>query len=286
MEIYPRHNNALNVNPPVGNNHLTTHGSDWLWAVTAVYLLSLLLLVGFAFAARHGERIFHHLFTIALLAGTIGYFTQASDLGNVAVVQSLNQGNGVTRQIFYARYITWFTTWPPVILALSLLSGVSWATAIYNIALSWTWICSWLAGTLVATRYKWGFYAFGLFAYILLAMSLLHTGTGIARRLGTGTHYSGLSGWFVFLGLLYAIAWGLDEGGNKISVTSGFIFYGILDLLMVPLISWAVLLLSRRWDYGVLGLHFTQYGRVRGGETYPEKGRPAGVLGEGGTATA
>jgi len=279
MEIYSRSNNALNTNPPVGANHLVTHGSDWLWAVMAVYLFSLLAIVGWSFSARHGERIFHHLFTIALLAGTIGYFAQASDLGNVAVVQPLNRGNGVTRQIFYARYITWFTTWPSVLLALALISGVSWTTAIFNIALAWTWICSWLAGTFVTTLYRWGFYAFGVFAYLLLALSLMHTGTRVAGRLGTGRHYGGLSAWFVFLGLLYTIAWGLDEGGNKISVTSGFIFYGILDVLMVPLLAWAFHLLSSRWDYGVLGLHFTQYGRVRGGETYPEKERPAGVLG-------
>src|SRR5438045_909911 len=52
MEVYPRSNDALNVNPPVGNNHLTKHGSDWLWAVTAVYLFSLLGFVGFSFIAR------------------------------------------------------------------------------------------------------------------------------------------------------------------------------------------------------------------------------------------
>lgn len=37
--ITPR-NQALEINPPEGDQFLTTHGSDWLWAVTAVFVLS------------------------------------------------------------------------------------------------------------------------------------------------------------------------------------------------------------------------------------------------------
>ena len=51
---------------------------------------------------------------------------------------------------------------------------------------------------------------------------------------------------------------------------------------MVPLVAWIFIILSSRWDYGAMGIHFTQYGRVRGGDTYPEKTRPAGVIAEGG----
>jgi bacteriorhodopsin len=43
-------------------------------------------------------------------------------------------------------------------------------------ALVWIWIASWLSGALVATHYKWGFFAFGIYAYLLLAVSLLHWG--------------------------------------------------------------------------------------------------------------
>ncbi|KAL6411325.1 putative heat shock protein 30 protein [Ilyonectria robusta] len=34
--IYIR-NDVLDVNPPAGDSHLSTGGSDWLWAVTAIY---------------------------------------------------------------------------------------------------------------------------------------------------------------------------------------------------------------------------------------------------------
>lgn len=35
-----RRNKALEINPPQGDQFLTTHGSDWLFAVTAVFALS------------------------------------------------------------------------------------------------------------------------------------------------------------------------------------------------------------------------------------------------------
>jgi bacteriorhodopsin len=161
--------------------------------------------------------------------------------------------------------------WTPILIAVGLISGVSWATIIYNIGLSWIWIASWLSGTLVATHYKWGFYAFGLSAYFLLAGSLLHTGSITAKRLEIKSSYFLLSSWLTFIWLLYTIAYGVDDGGNKISVTSGFIFFGILDVLNVPVIAFAVLFLSRKWDYRGLNLYFTQYGRVAQGGEFPER---------------
>jgi bacteriorhodopsin len=90
----------------VGDHHFTTHGSDWLWAVTALYLLFLLLVVGHAYFAHYGEKIFHYLFTISLFVGTVAYFTMASDLGSTPIETST--GDSGTRQIFYAKYINWY----------------------------------------------------------------------------------------------------------------------------------------------------------------------------------
>lgn len=38
--LFARSNDALIDNPPAGNQQLSVNGSDWLWAVTAVYILS------------------------------------------------------------------------------------------------------------------------------------------------------------------------------------------------------------------------------------------------------
>lgn len=72
------------------------------------------------------------------------------------------------------------------------------------------------------------------------------------------------------------IAFGISDGGNRIGVTPSFIYFGILDLLMVPALAFAFLFLARQWDYGRMNIAFTQYGRVRASEgTYPEKSTTA-----------
>lgn len=163
-----------------------------------------------------------------------------------------------------------FVGWPPLVIALGLVSGVSWATIVYNVALTWVWVASWLSGALVKTNYKWGFFAFGTVAEILLATSLLHIGTLSARRVGVGRHYVALSSWLVFLWALYPVAYGVDDGGNEIKVVSGWIFFGVLDLLSGPLTGLAILGLSTQWDFGALNIYFTQYGRLAPG-THPER---------------
>lgn len=41
MSLIGRANTALNSNPVTGvDEALSVHGSDWLWAVTAIYVLS------------------------------------------------------------------------------------------------------------------------------------------------------------------------------------------------------------------------------------------------------
>lgn len=155
MSLFERSNDALQVNPPVGVRQLSLAGSDWLWAVCALYTFSLLLVVAHSYVARSGERIFHYLFTISLLTGAIAYFTMASDLGNIAVQVANNLDKGGPRQIFYAKYINWFVGWTPLVIAVGIISGISWATIVYNIALTWAWVATWLAGVFVATNYKW-----------------------------------------------------------------------------------------------------------------------------------
>jgi len=266
--LFVRSNDALEINPPVGDFTLTTGASDWLWAVTALYLFLLLIVVGLAYFAKNGEKILHYLFTIALFTGGVSYFTLASDLGSTAVPTST--GNDGFRQIFYVLYINWFVGWTPLLIALGLVSGVSWATIVYNIALSWIWVAAWLSGSLIGTTYKWGFFTFGIFAYFLLSASLLYTGSVTAKRVGILKQYWLVSGWLVFVWLLYPIAWGVADGGNKIGVAEGFIFWGVLDVFTVPFLSIVTLFLATKWDYKSLNLYFTQYGRIAQSE-FPER---------------
>lgn len=288
--ILERSNDALRTNPSNANRNLSTGGSNWLWAVTALFAVTFLAWLIWSFVlkgAGHSratekttttttttthsngsfnqrpERIFHYLWTIAAFAGLVAYFTMASNLGNTPVRQYIKNGGNPnqTRQIFYARYIYWFVAWPMVVIATLLLSGVSWATILFAVVLQEFWVVLWLCGALVSTRYRWGYYVLGIVAYLVLSAVLLHWGRKSSRRL-TQKHYMPIAATLVVVWALYLVAWGLSEGSNRLSITGEMIFYGILDLISVPLLGFAFLALSRSWDHGVLGLRYTQ-GRVR-----------------------
>ena len=274
-------NDALDVNPQSGDARLSDAGSDWLWAVTAIYIVSFLAYFALSFKPRNNERIFHYLFTIALFVGAIAYFSIASGIAYSVIPTQRNLGRALSYQIYFAKYINWVVAFPIIILALGLMSGVSWATILFNIFLAWIWIISYLCSAYTTTSYKWGFFGFGTFAYLMLAFQTLHPGRTSAARLGLSRDYLMLAGWVNLLWMLYPIAYGISDGGNVVGVTGSFIFFGILDVLLVPGLAYAFMFLSKRWDYGALNLHFTQYGRVNAGNgVFPEKRAPVAPAAE------
>ena len=210
-----------------------------------------------SFAAKESERVFHYLFTFVLLVGATTYFAQASDLGWSAVKQVDNLDNGIVRQVFWVKYANWLVAFPSLALGLGLISGVSWTTIICNIALALYWVVSYLAGAYVTSSYKWGFFAFGTFAWLILAMSTINESREAAQLLGVDKDYIILSGWTNLLWIIYPIAWALTDGSNKIGVTGTSIFFGVLDVLMVPVLSFAVLFFARKWDYRNLSIAFS-----------------------------
>ncbi|KAM6505286.1 hypothetical protein FSOLCH5_014515 [Fusarium solani] len=284
--IYSR-NDALEVNPQGGQSHLSEGGSDWLFAVMACFTLAFLAYYVLSFRPRHGEKIFHYLFTIALLVGAISYFAMASGLAYSVIPTHLYTRDAATYQIFFAKYIFWVVAFPVIIIALGLVSGVSWATIFFNIFLAWIWIISYLCSAYTATRYKWGFYTFDTIAYLLLAFQTIWASRSSADRVHVGRDHTMLAGYVNLFWLLYPIAFAVSDGGNVIGVTQGLIFFGILDLLLVYGTAFAFLFLARKWDYGRMNLQFTQYGRVRSNRNgvHPEKGH-VGTHAPAGTTTA
>jgi bacteriorhodopsin len=115
-------NNALNVNPDHGyydgtsDINITTHGSDWYWAVTAVMAASTIAFIGLSFTVPRRNRIFHYITASITLVAAIAYFTMASNLGYTPIAVEFQRSNprvsGTYREIFYVRYIDWFVTTP------------------------------------------------------------------------------------------------------------------------------------------------------------------------------
>lgn len=206
------------------------------------------------FTTPESDRVFHYLFTVALLVGAVTYYAEASDLGWSAV----GEGDSY-RQMFYAKYINWLVTFPSTALALGLLSGVSWVTILTNVAVSWLWILTYLAAAYTTTDYKWGFFAFGTLAWVILAMSTINESHEAASRLLIGRDYRILSVWVNLLWLMYPIAFGLSDGSNRIGVTGGLIFFGVLDALLMPVLTIGFLVLRRNWNYHRLHLDFSEH---------------------------
>ncbi|KAJ5604852.1 hypothetical protein N7510_010006 [Penicillium lagena] len=233
--------------------------------------IGLLLL---SFAAKESERVFHYLFTVALLVGAISYYAQASDLGWSAIEQVDHLRNGVVHPMFYAKYINWIVAFPSLALGLGLASGISWTTICCNIAIAWLWVVSYLVAAYTTTTYKWGFFAFGTFSWLILAMSTINESREAAALLEIERDYLVLAGWVNLLWVLYPVAFGLTDGGNVIGITGGFIFFGVLDILIVPVLSFTMLFFARNWDYRKLNIAFSDSRPSRESETAKTE-RPA-----------
>ncbi|KAK9426090.1 putative Family A G protein-coupled receptor-like protein [Seiridium unicorne] len=259
-------NQALGINSvvePQANLAITTHGSDWYFAVCAVMGVSTLVFMGLALRKPQSHRLFHYITAGITAIACIAYFSMGSGLGQVPIQAEFVRPNSSkvfaagTREIFYARYIDWFITTPLLLLDLLLTAGLPTPTILITIFADEVMIVTGLLGALTQTSYKWGFWTFGMVAFFYVIYNLLGTGRSHASALGgdarktymlCGVFLSGL--WF-----LYPIAWGLSEGGNVIHPDSEAIFYGVLDILAKPVYGALLIWGHRNINPADLGLH-------------------------------
>lgn len=271
-----KRNEALHTNPDVFHYPtstdiaITTRGSDVYWAITAAMAFATLCFLAWSFRIPRSKRIFHYITAAITMTAAIAYFTMASNLGYASIIQEFQRGNpkvrGVTREIFYVRYIDWVVTTPLLLLDILLTAGLPWPTILFTIFLDEVMIITGLVGALVASSYKWGYFVFAMFALFGIAWNILFVGARHAKSLGTEVNktYWMCGGITMFLWFLYPIAWGLSEGGNIIAPDSEAVFYGVLDVLAK--IGFGILLLNghRNIDPAHLGLHIRDYNEQPG----------------------
>ncbi|KIP09605.1 hypothetical protein PHLGIDRAFT_22832 [Phlebiopsis gigantea 11061_1 CR5-6] len=252
-------NHALQLNPPTADFHLSTNGSDWLWAAFSIIALSLLCMVVLDFLRPRGTRLFHQLAIIILSTMSISYFSMASDLGSTPISVEF-RGEG-TRQIYYVRYIQWFITFPLLLLELLLTTGLSLSDIMTTLFMGVVMVICGLVGALVHSDYKWGYYVFGVCSLFYVWYVLLWHAPRAAFAAGESlrTSYMISSGFLSFVLITYPIAWACAEGGNVISVTSEMIWYGILDIFAGPVFLFVFLWELRGVDYAAFGLHSGKY---------------------------
>ncbi|EGV63602.1 plasma membrane heat shock protein [Yamadazyma tenuis] len=303
-EIVARGNQAIAINPPSSSVdiHLTSHGSDWLWAAFSVFATLALVHTGLFAATPSSTKSLKKFFTLvplftnAIFAYT--YFTYASNLGWTSTPVefhhvSTSEGLDV-RQIFYVKFIGWFLGWPFVLLATEVAThsievkydtSSELITKLFNIFSSLVakvltievFVLGLLIGALIHSSYKWGYFTFAVSAE-LFAISLIVN--SIVRSLKTSeTKKAGIAivVFQLVIMVLYPICWGLSEGGNKIQPDSEAAFYGILDVINFGILPSALTFINTiGMDEGFLNklLH------LRSNEKVVETPRQSGETGE------
>ncbi|KAJ3485673.1 hypothetical protein NLI96_g4790 [Meripilus lineatus] len=262
---------SLDQNPPNATNHITSGGTDWLWTVFALMLVSLFGMIGWSMVRPRGTRFFHNIAVIILATATLAYFSMASNLGSTPITAEFAHGNPGTRQIWYVRYIQWFITFPLLLLLLLFPSGLSLSDILTTTFFAWFVVVSGLVGALVSSSYKWGYYVFGVFALFYIWGVLLGVGPRTTFSAGATVRsgYIRGSGFLALITFLYPIAWAVSEGGNVISPNKEMVFYGILDLILGPVFLYYYLFGLRDIDYGTYGIHS---GKFSDGPATGEKG--------------
>jgi len=248
-------NSAVTTNPPNSDITINNRGSDWLWAVFAVMLVSDLGMLAWTFIVPKGRRTFHYLSVFILTTASIAYFAMASDLGGTPIPVEYRDVP-YTRSIWYARYIDWTITTPCLLLELVLATGLPLSDIIALLYFDIVMIVVGLIGALVSSSYKWGFFAFGVAALVYIWAILLGPALRSSAALGPEYSRSYLTSTIVLstIWALYPICWGLADGGNVITPDGEMIFYGILDILAKPVFTYMHVFLISRLDYTALQL--------------------------------
>ncbi|CAL1704516.1 unnamed protein product [Somion occarium] len=217
-----------------------------------------------------GTRLFHQLGIIILTTASLAYFTMASDLGAAPVPVEFRDV-GQTRQVFYARYIQWFITFPLVLLQLLLFSGLTIADIITTLYFAGVAVIMGLAGSVVQSTYKWGYYTIGVVSLIYVWYVLLWHAPRTTFP-ANGVLHSGyylLAAYLTLILFTYPICWACSEGGNVIHPTSEMIWYGVLDILAGPVFIFIVLYNIYGVDYDIFDFASGKYTDTRRGATQP-----------------
>lgn len=198
-----------------------------------------------------------------LAIGSVAYFLQASNLGWTAIATEFSHYSpeGTLRQVWYARYVDYTLTMPLLLLEFFFLTGLCTSDILMGCFMAAAWPACFLIGMLIRSTYKWPFFTFGVCFIIYLWYILLGPARTSAARMGRDFHTTYIIGaaWFCLMSLIYPIAWGCCEGGNTISTSSEFVWYGILDLFLKPFFLIAFLIMIGRLDLSRLQFYAGKY---------------------------
>ncbi|KAG9187826.1 hypothetical protein G6011_05697 [Alternaria panax] len=287
-----RRNNALSLNDNTVNGAtadiaITTHGSDFYFAICAAMGFSGFVFLGLAYRKQRRDRLFHYITASVVFVACIAYFTMGSNLGFTPIAVEFPRSDpkvaGTYRSIYYVRYIDWFITTPLLLLDLLLTAGMPWPTLLWVVMVDEIMIVTGLIGALIDNRYKWAYFVFGCVALFYIVYQLVWESRIHAKSFGRDVERTFMmcGSLTAFLWILYPIAWGICEGANLIAPDSEAVFYGVLDFLAKPCFGALLLWGHKDIDPARLGLAIRDYD----GDAMVQEKRKPDAVNNGATAT-
>jgi bacteriorhodopsin len=197
-----------------------------------------------AMAARKPMHLRSHacVTTAIVTIAALAYYAMATNSGNSPIPVENNRG--VSRSIFWARYIDWFMTTPLLLLDVLLLAGTPFGTCLWIIFCDIAMIVLGLFGAVTTTKFKWGWYGISCMFQLLITYGLLVPALKSATLRGPKLRmlYIGFAAYLCILWLGYPIVWGLAEGSNTITSDAEAASYAGLDIATKIIFGWGIML--------------------------------------------
>ncbi|KAH7310278.1 putative opsin-1 [Rhexocercosporidium sp. MPI-PUGE-AT-0058] len=227
-------------------------GSKTLWVVFVIMFISTLAFYYMAWRVPVQKRLFHVITALITTFATLSYFAMATGDGNSfahIVVKEAHKHTPdtvehVLRQVFWARYVDWALTTPLLLLDLAFLAGMNGANITVTIVADLIMVLTGLFAAFGHTDgQKWGYYAMGCAAYLVIVYQLVVPGRRAvaAKSNSTAKLFASIGGFTLILWTLYPVVWGIGDGARKWSVDAEIIAYAVLDVLAKPVFGFWLL---------------------------------------------
>jgi len=224
--------------------HITQVGHRTLWVVFALMLISTIGFTVFSWRIAVTKRLFYQLTTYITVIATLSYYAMATGSGwSFHHIRVTNEHKHdipdthkiVLRQVFYARYIDWLLTTPLLLLDLGFLAGLSGSNLINVVLADVVMVLTGLfAAYAHGTKSKWGWYAMGWVAFLVIIWNLATSARATAQKRGVQKLFFPLALYTIVVWTCYPIVWGISDGARRMTPDHEVLAYAVLDILAKP----------------------------------------------------
>ena len=162
------------------------------------------------------KRLFHILTAFITTFATISYYGMAVKAGvteNVITIKHSQKHfpdtfSYVHREVYWARYVDWTLTTPLLLLDLAFLAGLSGANILVAVVADVIMVLTGLfAAITVDESPKWGWYAMGCIAYLVVVYQLAINGRGVVQGKDkkTATFFISIASFTLILWTVYPV---------------------------------------------------------------------------------